>query len=272
MAKSHQVVTPEKWLKARLNLLEAEKKLTRQSDKVAIKRMALPWVEVVEDYQFDTAKGKVSMAELFCGRSQLLIYHFMYGPGYKAGCPSCSAIADGFNGISIHLAHHDVMFWSVSRAPLEMLQDYERRMGWTFPWASSFGSNFNYDFNVSFTEEQQRAGDTVHNYHKGQVNSKAHKIKAADTVPEGGAEIAATVGTDWATYTRELPGMSAFALQDGKVYHTYSTFERGLDSMWAMYQWLDRAPFGRNEEGNTKWFCRNDEYGNQAQTPNCCGK
>ncbi len=270
MAKFHQVATPDKWLKARLDLLEAEKKLTRQSDKVAKKRMALPWVEVEKYYLFDTEQGKLSLADLFCGRSQLLVYHFMYGPEYQAGCPSCSAIADGFNGISVHLVHHDVMFWAVSRAPLHLLQNYERRMGWTFPWASSYESDFNYDFNVSFTEEQQRAGDTIQNYHKGHVNSKAHMIKATEAAPEGGAEIAASVGTDWATYTRELPGMSAFALQNGKVYHTYSTFERGLDSLWGMYQWLDRAPLGRNEAAGTKWFKRNDEYGDANQTKSCC--
>src|SRR5438552_6310640 len=154
----HKIGTREEWLNARLELLKAEKELTRRSDEVAEKREALPWVKIDKEYQFDTDEGKASLADLFRGRSQLLIYHFMFGPDYTAGCPSCSAIADGFNGIAIHLANHDVMFWAISLAPLAQLNEYKKRMGWTFPWASSFGSDFNFDFDVSFTEDQQRNG------------------------------------------------------------------------------------------------------------------
>src|SRR5271163_2325090 len=150
--------TREEWLAARLELLKAEKELTRRSDELARRRQELPWVRVNTEYRFETDEGSASLADLFRGRSQLLVYHFMFGPDYKAGCPSCSAIADGFNGFFVHLANHDVSLSAVSRAPLAKLQTYKRRMGWTFPWASSFGSDFNFDFNVSVTEEQQRDG------------------------------------------------------------------------------------------------------------------
>src|SRR5439155_13008900 len=167
-------------------------------------------------------------ADLFRGRSQLLVYHFMFGPDYKAGCPSCSAIADGFNGFAVHLAHHDVMLAAVSRAPLPKLQAFKRRMGWTFPWASSLGGDFNADFSVSFTEEQQRKGLIEYNYERG-----GHAMDAA-AVPAPAAELAATTGTDAATHSRERPGMSAFALEGGVVYHTYSTYARGLDGLWGV--------------------------------------
>ena len=176
----------------------------------------------------------------------------MFGPDYKAGCPSCSAIADGFDASVVHLANHDVTLMAVSRAPLAKLQAYKRRMGWTFPWASSFGSDFNVDFSVGLTEEQQRQGGAEYNYRRG-----SHALEAAPV--EGPvAEFAAMVGTDVPTYTRERPGMSAFALEDGVVYHAYSTYARGLDGLWGMYQWLDRAPKGRNETG--AWWRRHDEY------------
>src|SRR5438128_2711390 len=155
---THPVVSREEWLQARLELLEAEKAHTRASDELARRRRQLPWVRVEKDYSFDTEQGRSSLTDLFRGRSQLLVYHFMFGPDYEAGCPSCSAIADGFNGIWQHLANHDVMLWAVSRAPLAKLQEYKRRMNWTFPWASSFGSDFNFDFDAGFTEDQQRQG------------------------------------------------------------------------------------------------------------------
>ena len=161
------IVSRDEWLKARVALLADEKELTRRSDAVAERRQDLPWVRIDKPYRFDTDKGEASLAELFQGRSQLLVYHFMFGPDFKAGCPSCSAIADGFAGFAIHLAHHDVMLWAISRAPLEKLADYKRRMGWTFPWASSFGSDFNADFNVSITEDQQREGGFEYNYRPG---------------------------------------------------------------------------------------------------------
>jgi predicted dithiol-disulfide oxidoreductase (DUF899 family) len=174
----------------------------------------------------------------------------MFGPDYTAGCPSCSAIADGFNGSVVHLANHDVAFWAVSRAPLEKLQAYKRRMGWSFPWASSFEGDFNYDFHVTHTEEEWASGAVDYNF-------RTVDFRPAEGSPVLG-EWASSVGTDFATYRREGPGMSAFVLEDGVVYHTYSTYERGVDALWGMYQWLDRAPLGRNETGF--WWRRHDEY------------
>jgi predicted dithiol-disulfide oxidoreductase (DUF899 family) len=250
---SHSTGTRDEWLAARLELLDAEKELTRRADELARKRQELPWVPVENDYRFETEDGSASLADLFRGRSQLLIYHFMFGPEYTGGCPVCSTIADGFDGFGVHLENHDVELMAVSRAPLAALQAYKRRMGWSFPWASSAGSDFNFDFAVSFTEEQQRQGSGEYNYRP--INA----LPDPEAVNEGPvAEIAAMTGTDAATYMREAPGMSAFALEDGVVYHTYSAYARGIDGLWGMYQWLDRAPRGRNETG--PWFRRRDEY------------
>ncbi len=248
--KTHTTGTREEWLAARLELLKAEKDLTRRSDDLARRRRELPWVRIDKEYRFETDEGNASLAHLFRGRSQLLVYHFMFGLDYKAGCPNCSAIADGFNGFAVHLANHDVMLWAVSRAPLAKLQAYKRRMQWTFPWASSLGGDFNFDFNASVTEEQQREGDVEYNYQRGGLQSASSEGVAA--------KHAAMTGTDVATYMREMPGMSAFVLEDGVIYHTYSTYARGLDGLWGMYQWLDRAPKGRNETGGV-WL-RHDEY------------
>ena len=253
----HRIGTREEWLAARLELLEAEKELTRRSDELARRRQELPWVRIDKEYRFETDEGSASLADLFGGRSQLLVYHFMFGPEYTAGCPSCSAIADGFSGFFVHLANHDVTLCAVSRAPLAKLQAYKRRMGWTFPWASSLGNNFNQDFNVQVTEEQQRTGTVEYNYRREAVwtaNSALVRASGAGAV----AEIAAMTGTDVATYRHERPGMSAFALEGGVVYHAYSTYARGLDGLWSMFQWLDRAPKGRNETG--VWWRRHDEY------------
>ena len=250
---THKTGSRKQWLAERLELLKAEKEHTRKGDELAKRRQELPWVKVDKEYRFATNEGSASLKDLFRGRSQLLMYHFMFGPDYTAGCPACSAIADGFNGIAVHLANHDVMFWAVSRAPLEKLQGYEKRMGWTFPWASSFQSDFNYDFSVGFTEEQQHKDKGIeYNY---------QKEDAFREPPRNSGEVtfAAMSGTDPATYTRERPGMSAFVLEDGDVYHTYSAYARGLDGLWGMYQWLDRAPRGRNEKD--LWFRRHDEYG-----------
>jgi predicted dithiol-disulfide oxidoreductase (DUF899 family) len=249
----HVKGTREEWRKARLDLLKAEKELTRRGDELAKRRQELPWVKIDKAYRFETDEGSASLTDLFRGRSQLLIYHFMLGPDFKAGCPSCSAIADGFSGSVVHLANHDVTLMAVSRAPLAKVQAYKRRMGWSFPWASSFGSDFNYDFQAGISEEQQRSG-------VGEYNFEQTDEKAALAVDENsiGAQIAAGVGTDWPTFWRERPGMSAFALEDGAVYHTYSAYARGLDGLWGMYQWLDRAPKGRNETG--LWWRRHDEY------------
>ncbi|ESR27289.1 DUF899 domain-containing protein [Lutibaculum baratangense] len=256
----HPTGTRKEWLAARLSLMEAEKELTRQSDELARRRQALPWVRVDKDYVFETEHGSASLADLFAGRSQLLVYHFMFGPDYKAGCPSCSAIADGFDGFAKHLAHHDVMLTAVSRAPIQKLALYRRRMGWSFPWASSFGSDFNADFAASFTEEQQRDGAITYNYRREPAFHPTEEAPAIPTrtTPDVPATAASMSGTDVATYARERPGMSAFILDDGVVYHTYSTYARGLDVLWGAYQWLDRAPKGRNETGY--WWRRRDEY------------
>jgi predicted dithiol-disulfide oxidoreductase (DUF899 family) len=277
---NHETATRAEWLTERLELLKAEKELTRRSDELARLRQELPWVRVDKEYRFETDEGmermglsdiegkatrvgaskrgservsKASLADLFRGRSQLLVYHFMFGPDYKAGCPSCSAIADGFDGVAVHLANHDVMLWAVSRAPLAKLQAYKRRMGWTFPWASSFGGDFNFDFSVGFTEEQQREG-IEYNYEREEPVAETPSRSTSD----GATKFAAMSGTDVNTYTRERPGMSAFALEDDVVYHTYSAYSRGVDGLWGMYQWLDRAPKGRNETG--LWWRRHDEY------------
>jgi predicted dithiol-disulfide oxidoreductase (DUF899 family) len=249
----HSKGTRAEWRAARIDLLKAEKEHTRRGDELARLRQDLPWVRIDKPYKFDTDAGNGSLADLFQGRSQLLIYHFMLGPDYKAGCPSCSAIADGFNGSVAHWMNHDVAFTAVSRAPLAKIQGYKRRMGWSFPWASAFGSDFNYDFGVGVTEEQQRS--TTGEYNFTPQNEKEVAESGGGTV---GAAIAAGVGTDWPTFFRERPGMSAFAMEDGVVYHTYSAYARGLDGLWGMYQWLDRAPKGRNESG--LWWRRHDEY------------
>jgi predicted dithiol-disulfide oxidoreductase (DUF899 family) len=259
----HLTGTRKEWLSARLELLEAEKELTRRSDELARRRQELPWVRIDKEYRFETDKGSASLADLFRGRSQLLVYHFMFGPDYTAGCPACSAIADGFNGSVVHLANHDVTLAAVSRAPLAKLQAYKRRMGWTFPWASSFGSDFNADFNAYFTPQQQREGGIEYNYRREPPagDTLAGKTAREWQSPEDQgvvSQVAAMTGTDLATYTRERPGMSAFALEDGVVYHTYSAYARGLDVLWSTYQWLDRAPRGRNETGF--WWRRHDEY------------
>jgi predicted dithiol-disulfide oxidoreductase (DUF899 family) len=247
---THRTGTRSEWLAARLELLEAEKEHTRRSDELARRRQELPWVRIDKAYRLETDEGGASLQDLFRGRSQLLVYHFMFGPDYKAGCPSCSAIADGFNGFAVHLANHDVMLWAVSRAPLAKLQAYKRRMGWTFPWASSAGGDFNTDFSVGFTEAQQQEG-IEYNFRR--------EAPMPATAAGGPVAYAATTGTDVATYTRERPGLSAFVLEDGVVYHTYSAYSRGVDALWGMYQWLDRAPKGRNDNG--LWWRRNDEYG-----------
>ena len=245
----HPTATREEWLKGRLELLEAEKAHTRAGDELARRRRELPWVRVDKDYRFATDDGEASLAELFRGRSQLLVYHFMFGPDYAAGCPSCSAIADGFNGSATHLANHDVMLWAISRAPLPKLQAYKERIGWTFPWASSFGTDFNLDYSVGLTDAQQDSGYTYN------FQEKPGIPRDAQGAPDGHA---AMCGVDLRTYLKDLPGMSAFVLDGGQVYHSYSSYGRGLDGLWGMYQWLDRAPRGRNETG--PWWKRRDEY------------
>jgi predicted dithiol-disulfide oxidoreductase (DUF899 family) len=252
---SHKTGTYDEWLAARLELLEAEKALTRRGDEVSRRRQELPWVRIGKEYRFETDEGPASLADLFRGRSQLLVYHFMFGPDYTAGCPSCSAIADGFNGSAVHLANHDVTLCAVSRAPLAKLHAYKQRMGWTFPWASSYGSDFNFNFGVAHTKEEWEAGVVAYNFCEQDLRPAAGEESSRDAFTQS------IVGTDWETYRREGPGVSAFALEDGVVYHTYSAYARGLDGLWGMYQWLDRAPRGRNETGF--WWRRHDEYDSQ---------
>lgn len=263
---THKIGTREQWLAARRELLAAEKEHTRRSDELARRRQALPWVRVEKEYEFATAAGAATLGELFRGRSQLLVYHFMFGPDYTAGCPSCSAIADSFNGIVVHLENHDVALTAVSRAPLGKLQAFQRRMGWNFPWASSAGSDFNFDFDASYTEEQQREG-IAYNYQREPAIERRTVEIPSRTTPDGPSQGAFMTGTDVDTYARERPGLSAFAREDGVIYHTYSTYSRGLDVLWNAYQWLDRAPLGRNETGH--WWRHHDDYAS-AGAGACC--
>jgi predicted dithiol-disulfide oxidoreductase (DUF899 family) len=251
----HQVGTHEEWLAARKALLEREKELTRHSDELARQRRELPWVRLEKEYRFDSDKGTKTLPELFDGRSQLLVYHFMFGPEYEAGCPTCSAIADSFHGDLVHLKARDVTMICASRAPLDRLQAYKRRMGWSFEWVSTLPSDFNFDFGVSFTEQQLREG-VEYNY------------RAADVSPllEGDPispfrELADATGTDVAGYMTEGPGLSAFALSDGAVYHTYSCYARGAEFLMGFYSLLDRAPNGRDEGDPPEfWILRHEEY------------
>ena len=238
----HNVGTREEWQAAREELLEREKELTHRGDELAQQRQELPWVPIDKDYSFETEEGTKALAELFDGRSQLLVYHFMYGPAYTAGCPVCSSAADTFDGAVEHLKARDVTFLCISRAPLEKLEAYKRRMGWKFPWVSSQGTDFNFDFDVSHTEEQLAP------FLEGDI-------------PPAVAQMAAACGTDPAGYVAEGPGLSAFAISDGVVHHTYSTYARGLEFLMGFYGMLDRVPKGRNESDDTEfWLRRHDEY------------
>jgi predicted dithiol-disulfide oxidoreductase (DUF899 family) len=230
------VVPHETWLNARLELLSAEKEFNRQRDALTQRRMAMPWEKVEKPYRFDGQNGIMSLADLFAGRSQLIVYHFMFGPDWKEGCPNCSFWADNFNGIPIHLKHRDVTLTAVSRAPLVKLDAYKRRMGWTFPWVSSIGSDFNFDYNVSFTSEEIEKGKAYYNYAYG-----ARPITGS-----------------------EEEGISVFVKDKaGEVFHTYSCFERGIDMVNGAYQFLDLVPKGRDEKGlkyPTAWLRRHDQY------------
>ncbi len=259
---AHLTGTREDWLKARLDLLAAERALMRKSDAVARQRQALPWVKVDKAYRFVTEAGPAKLEDLFAGRSQLLVYHFMFGADFSAGCPSCSLIADGFNGIHVHLANHDVALTAVSLAPLDKLVAFKRRMGWSFPWASSATSSFNFDFNTSFTEEQERKGAIDYNFRREpQMDWSGNGFVAG---------LAAQSGTDPAGYMRERPGMSAFVMEGGAVYHTYSSYGRGVDAIWSVYPWLDRAPKGRNESEGIWWRHRDAYEAPPAIMPSSC--
>ncbi len=242
----HKVGSREEWLAAREKLLEREKEHTRRGDELARQRRELPWVRVEKEYRFETDDGTKTLAELFDGRSQLLVYHLMFGPSYEAGCPTCSSSADAVNGVLPHLNARDVTMVYVSRAPLEKLRAYKRRMGWSFPWVSSAGSDFNFDYGVSRTEEQTRAGIAP---------------MLEDGTPPIVDQLASASGTDVVGYLSEGPGFSAFVLDQGVVYHTYSTTARGLEFLMGYYGILDRAPKGRNEGDSLQlWIRRHDEY------------
>jgi predicted dithiol-disulfide oxidoreductase (DUF899 family) len=249
----HKIATREEWLMVRKDLLAREKEHTRRGDELTRERQELPWVRVEKEYSFDTEDGRKTLAELFDGHSQLIVYHLMFGPEYEAACPSCSAIADGFNGIHLHLAGRaDAKLVAVSRGPLEKLQAYARRMGWTFTWVSSFGRDFNYDYFASLRREQLRDG--------GEYNFATFGDMTPLLELESGfvVDTARSTGAPMAEFLQERPGMSTFVLDDGVVYHSYSAYARGLDGLWGGYQWLDRAPFGRN--GDDHIWVRHDEY------------
>jgi predicted dithiol-disulfide oxidoreductase (DUF899 family) len=239
---NHKVGTREEWQAARDELLEEEKELTRRNDELARKRRELPWVAVEKDYSFETEAGTKSLAELFDGRSQLLIYHFMFGPKYEAGCPACSSIADTINPNAVHLAARDVTTLLVSRAPVEKLHAYKKRMGWGLDWVSTAGSDFNRDLGFTHSEEELRP------FLDGEI-------------PPTVKQNAESCGTDAATYVTEGPGLSAYGLSNGTVYRTYVTTARGLEPAMAFYGLLDRTPIGRNEDDlEPLWLRRHDEY------------
>lgn len=243
MRPNHQVVSQEDWLKARKALLAMEKEETKLRDKVRAERLALPWVKVEKTYTFETPEGRKTLADLFDGRSQLIVYHFMYGPDWEAGCPGCSFMADHIDGMLPHLNNHDVTMIAVSRAPLEKLLAYRKRMNWKFPWVSAFGSDFNFDYHVSFTKQALASGKVMYNYRE----------------------------TDAADAHDELPGLSAFFKdEDGTVYHTYSDYARGGEEALGTLMILDRAPKGRNETGTLSFVKRKDEYADAPKAQSCC--
>ena len=243
MRPNHEIVSRQEWLNARKSLLSLEKEETKLRDKVRTERLALPWVRVEKTYTFETPEGRKTLADLFAGRSQLIVYHFMYGPDWEAGCPGCSFMADHIDGMLPHLNNHDVTMIAVSRAPLEKLAAYKKRMGWRFPWVSSFGSDFNFDYHVSFTKEELASGKVMYNYRE----------------------------TDAADAHDELPGLSAFFKdEDGAVYHTYSDYARGGEEALGTLMILDRAPKGRNETGTLSFVKRKDEYADAPKAQSCC--
>ena len=243
MRPNHEIVSRKEWLAARKALLTLEKEETKLRDRVRAERLTLPWVRIDKTYTFDTPEGRRSLADLFDGRSQLIVYHFMYGPDWEAGCPGCSFLADHIDGMLPHLNHHDVTMIAVSRAPLEKLTAYRKRMGWRFPWVSSNGSDFNFDYHVSFTKEELASGKVMYNYRET-PSADAHD---------------------------ELPGLSAFFKdEDGTVYHTYSDYARGGEELLGTLMVLDRAPKGRNETGTLSFVKRKDEYEDAPKTHSCC--
>ena len=254
----HEVVSREEWAAARDELLAREKEHTRLGDELARQRRELPWVPLEKEYRFDTEDGTRTLAELFDGRSQLIVYHFMFGPDYTAGCATCSATADSFNGVLPHLQARDVTMICISRAPLEKLLAYRRRMGWSFNWASSYERDFNIDFGVSVSDEVQDAAPLL------QANEVAARPllsdqRVRDSLPPAVTQNAAATGTDVAGYFTEGHGVSTFTRDGDSVYHCYSSYARGTEFLMGYYAILDRAPNGRNE-GDRMWVRRHDEY------------
>ncbi|ENZ74946.1 MULTISPECIES: thioredoxin family protein [Ralstonia] len=243
--QAHPVVSRDEWLIKRRALLAREKEAIHLRDAINAERQALPWVKVDTEYEFDSPEGKKTLAELFDGRSQLMVYHFMLGPDWGAGCPGCSFLSDHIGGMLTHLNHHDVTFVAVSRAPIDKIAAYKKRMGWQFPWVSSFGSTFNHDYRVSFSQGELASGSVDYNY-TATPREEAHD---------------------------ELPGMSAFYQDEARnVFHTYSTYARGLEDMVGTLLLLDRAPLGRNENGPMSWVRRHDEYEDAPKAHGCCAK
>ena len=244
----HKIATREEWLAAREQLLVREKEQTRRGDALAQERRELPWVRLEKEYRLDTDDGEKSLVELFDGRSQLLVYHFMFGPSYAAGCPTCSSMADGIDGVIPHLRARDLTFLLVSQAPLEKLQAYKRRMGWSIPWVSAARSDFNFDLGFSSTEERTREA----------------VAPMEESLPPIAAHNASSSGTDLFGYLTEVFGFSAFVRDNGAVYQTYSTTGRGIEFLMGYYEILDRAPKGRDEGDEWQvWIRRHDEYGPQ---------
>lgn len=240
---THQVVSRSEWLAARTTLLAREKALTRLRDELNAERLALPWVKVDKEYVFDTPAGRKTLAELFDGRSQLVIYHFMFGPDWEAGCPGCSFMADHFDGTLAHLNHHDVTLVMVSRAPLARIEAYRKRMGWAVPWVSSYGSAFNHDYHVSFGKDELAQGAVFYNFTRT-PSEQAHD---------------------------ELPGFSSFIRDEaGEIFHTYSSYARGGEEMLGTLMLLDRAPKGRNESSTLSFVKRHDEYDDTPKAHACC--
>jgi predicted dithiol-disulfide oxidoreductase (DUF899 family) len=239
----HRIVSAEDWTKARKALLAKEKELTHARDILSAERRALPWVKVDKDYVFDTRDGKKTLREMFAGRSQVLVYHFMLGPGWDEGCPSCSFLADHFDGAMIHLSQRDVTFVAVSRAPLAEIEAFKTRMGWRFPWVSSFGSDFNFDYHVSFKDDEV-GKDGDYNYERQEI------------------------------FSDEMPGASVFYKDEsGAVFHTYSAYARGLDILLGAYNFLDLTPKGRDEAElpwSMAWVRHHDKYANAAPPHSCC--
>ncbi len=266
---NHKTGTREEWLAARLELLKGEKEHTRRGDELARQRRELPWVRIDKKYQFETDEGKASLADLFKGRSQLVVYHFMFGPDYTVGCPACSATADSFNGVLPHLEARDVTMICISRAPVEKLLAYRRRMGWSFNWASSYGSDFNFDFGVSATQSPHQIASPLESNEVAAFRMLGDQ-RFRDNLPPVVAQNASTTGTDIAGYMSEGPGFSVFVREGDSVYHSYSTYTRGTEFLMGYYAILDRIPKGRDEDGPMgTWLRRHDEY-DKGASKGCC--